>query len=179
MQASFKRSIIRRVVAVLLLSLGPVSCISCVPRPPKSLHSQLELREFQTRSYTREEKSTITIMKAMLNVLQDDGYIVRNADKDLGFLVATKETDVEEDWTTAFSVLFEGAQARYPKNTVMECSVHISELGSEVKVRAVFQKKLLDNQGGTLDVRQIEEPDFYREFFAKVDKGIYLERQKF
>ena len=34
------------------------------------------------------------VMKAMLNVLQDDGYVVKNAVVDLGLITATKEIDV-------------------------------------------------------------------------------------
>ena len=46
-----------------------------------------------------------------------------------------------------------------------------------VKVRAVFQKKVLDNLGGIMGVQQVQDPEFYQTFFSKVDKGIFIEKQ--
>ncbi len=54
--------------------------------------TQLQLREFQTRSYDTDD--TEMIMKAMVNVLQDDGFAIQNANVDLGLITATKEMSV-------------------------------------------------------------------------------------
>ncbi len=51
------------------------------------------------------------IMKAMLNVLQDDGFIVKNAIMDLGLLSAEKTVDIESKGEAFLSALFLGAQA--------------------------------------------------------------------
>ncbi len=45
--------------------------------------TQLQIREFQTRSY--ETNDVKMVMKAMLNILQDDGFIVKNAVLDRAF----------------------------------------------------------------------------------------------
>ena len=47
--------------------------------------TQLEKRQFQTRTYDSADKALV--MKAMLNVLQDEGFIVYNANPLLGFMV--------------------------------------------------------------------------------------------
>lgn len=151
----------------------------CAMQAPQPVRTQLQIREFQTRNFTRPEKNNLVIIKAILNVLQDDGFIVRNADKDLGYVLASKETPVQNGWDTWLGVFAQGNEARYPVSTLTEASVNISDVGQEVKVRVVFQDKLIDNAGGSLRVRQIEDPVYYRDFFIKVDKGIFLERQKF
>jgi hypothetical protein len=45
-----------------------------------------------------------------------------------------------------------------------------------IKVRANFNNKLVA-QGGLGNVKEVEE-EFYQEFFAKVDKGIFLQKEK-
>lgn len=164
-----------RCLGILLVVLTT----ACMQLPPKPVRSQLEIRQFQTRTYSRQNVSIVKMMKAVLNVLQDEGFLVQNADKDLGYIMASKEVDVQDQWETALSVVFQGDQARYQKNRIIACSVTVSEVGPDVKIRALFQAKLVDQQGGTLQVEQIENPLFYQEFFSKVDKGIYLEQQNF
>ena len=80
----FRRSFLF-IVALALVAGG---CASNA-KPPKT---QLETRELQTRTFdTKDEK---LVMKAMLNVLQDDGYVVKNAVTDLGLITATHESDL-------------------------------------------------------------------------------------
>jgi hypothetical protein len=136
------------------------------------------------------------VLKAMLNVLQDDGFIVKNAVVDLGLLTATKEVEVEDsnDFGPFNFGLGGGSGGGFgwgvnpgwhtsdPEirrtNTVLEVSANVSEFGNSTRVRVNFQQKTLNNVGGVEDVRQIDEPEFYRDFFAKVDKGLYLQRER-
>lgn len=138
--------------------------------------TQLEIRQFQTRSY--ETNDVKMVMKAMLNVLQDDGYIVKNAHSDLGLLSATKEVDIEDRGQAFLATFLAGSNARWKKNSIIEVTANVSDFGNQCKVRTNFQMKTLDNRGGTLDVQQIEDESFYREFFAKVDKGIFIQKEK-
>jgi hypothetical protein len=57
--------------------------------------------------------------------------------------------------------------------------VNISEFGKQSKVRANFQVKILDNQGRAVEVYQVEDPKYYQDFFMKVDKGIFIQKQGF
>lgn len=169
-------------------------------QPPKT---QLQTREFQTREF--DTNDTKLIMKAVLNVLQDDGFVVKNAVVDLGLLTATKEVDLAENrattnrassddyWWGVFESVFGTSggrnranqsrsnqeQPRFRKFKLIEVSVNVSEIGRRSKVRANFQAKILDNQGQPLDVYVIEDQKFYQEFFAKVDKGIFIQKQGF
>jgi len=149
----------------------------CAMTPPVPQMSQLEIREMQTRSYENGGVSFKQVMKAIINVLQDDGFIIKNADKELGFITAVQETDVETPWGSAFAIGFGDQQPRYPKNAINEGSVNITERGKRMQVRAIFQKKVLDNLGGTSSVHQITNLEYYQKFFSKVDKGLFLEKQ--
>ncbi len=156
--------------------LGLLAFCGCASAPMKAPKTQLETREFQTKEYATLD--TKMVMKAVLNVLQDDGYIVKNAVSDLGLISATKEIDVEKKGQAFWASFFGGTAATWSKNSVIEATVNVTEHGEFVRVRASFQAKTLDNKGGVRQIQQIEDENHYREFFAKVDKGVFLEKEK-
>lgn len=140
--------------------------------------TQLQIREFQTRTF--ETKDVKMVMKAILNALQDDGFIVKNADADLGFISASKETDLGYGGTV-FRIgtsKEEGQDIRWKKTSVIETTANISEFGKSCKVRVNFVERILDNAGGVVEVNQITNAKFYQDFFSKVDKSIFLQKEK-
>jgi hypothetical protein len=179
---------------MLVLAILLASC-TIINRPPRLQppETQLQTREFQTREFDTNDVKLV--MKALLNVLQDDGFVVKNAVVDLGLLTATKEiqltgqpTASDSYWSEAFAALLSGRnnqggrqqqEQRYNKFKQIEASVNITELGKRTRVRANFQAKVLDNTGNPAEVYVIKDPKFYQDFFAKVDKGIFLQKQGF
>lgn len=137
--------------------------------------SQLEVRQMQTREFGSSD--TKMIMKAMLNVLQDDGFIVKNAVPELGLLSATKEMDTENGAEAVLSTLLVGRHARWEKNAIIEATANVTEFGDKTRVRITFQQKRFDNYGQVKDLNTIEDPLFYQGFFSKVDKGVFIEDQ--
>ncbi|MBU3698816.1 MAG: hypothetical protein FGM33_02225 [Candidatus Kapabacteria bacterium] len=180
--------------ALLALVLSSCTIINRPPRIPPP-ETQLQTREFQTREFDTNDVKLI--MKAMLNVLQDDGFVVKNAVIDLGLLTATKEIQLstrpntsDSYWTEAFATLLSGRNQdrgrqqqqqdlRYNKFKQIEVSINVTEQGKRSRVRANFQAKILDNTGNPVEVYVIRDPKFYQDFFAKVDKGIFLQKQGF
>lgn len=147
----------------------------CATAPPIQ-KTQLQIREFQTRTYDTNDVKLV--MKAMLNVLQDEGYIVKNAVPELGLLTAEKQADVESKTEAFFAAFFAGAQARWKKACFIECSANVSEHGKQTRVRVNFQSKILDNKGGIVELKQIEDEKYYQDFFSRVDKGIFIQKEK-
>lgn len=150
--------------------------------------TQLQTREFQTREY--DTNDTKLIMKAVLNVLQDDGFIVKNAVVDLGLLAASKEIDLQKSgssddfWSSFFEIMSKPSTRKghqveqtYNKVKIVEVSVNVTEIGTRSKVRANFQAKILDNKGNIVQVSDVDDPKFYQDFFAKVDKGVFIQKQ--
>ena len=87
-------------------------------------------------------------------------------------------TDVENSSEAFMATLLGGAQARYRKNSIIECSANVSDFGKETRVRVIFQTKILDNFGNPLRTYQVEDDLYYQDFFTKVDKGIFIEKEK-
>lgn len=160
----------------IFLSLAMVVLNGCAVTQPKVQKSQLQIREFQTRAY--DTKDFKMVMKAVMHTLQDDGFIVKQANVDLGLLTAQKEIDVESAGEALFLTLLAGSQARYKKNSIIESSANISDFGDKTRVRINFQTKVMDNHGGVMKVHQVENAKFYQDFFSKVDKAIFLGKEK-
>ena len=154
----------------ILISFFLTNCASV----PKIERTQLQIREIQTRTYEILESKLV--LKAMLNVLQDDGFIVKTAVPELGLLTATKEIDIEKESESIPAFFFGGANARWKKNSIIEATCNVSDFRDRCKVRVNFTQKILDNLGGIIEIRQIYDQKFYQTFFLKVDKSIYIQR---
>jgi hypothetical protein len=150
-----------------------VACATTTTTPPTT---QLQVREFQTRSY--ETNDAIMVMKAALNVLQDDGFIVKNAEAELGLITAQKEVDIENKGEAFIALLFAGQNARWSKNDIIECSCNVSAFGNETRVRVNFQLKRMNNKGEVVVVKQVDDATYYQNFFSKMDKGVFIQKEK-
>jgi len=63
------------------------------------------------------------------------------------------------------------------KNEIIETTINVSEFSSGYKVRAVFQKKVLNNRGEITSIENIDDMKFYQDFFSKLDKSIFLQKE--
>jgi len=167
------------IILVVSMSFLAFGCVTTGVSPQKT---QLEIREFQTREF--DTKDFKMVMKALLNVLQDDGFIVKNADTELGLLQATKEVDVENESekTTAIAQMYIPivnmfGSGEWKKNQIIECSCNISGFGDQTRVRVNFQAKTMNNFGDVKSVQHVQDETFYQEFFSKVDKGIFIQKE--
>lgn len=175
-----KKFLLIAAVFVLILAAVPVQAKRIKTEesviPPKT---QLEKRQFQTRTYDCTDKPLI--MKAMLNVLQDEGFIVNNANPLLGFISGAKEFDVsdktidieKEFGTTRRTLAFQGIRV-----ATIESTANVTEYGKEIKVRISFKRKLLNMYGNAQIINDIDDEKYYQDFFAKVDKAIFIQKQK-
>ncbi|MBI2794972.1 MAG: hypothetical protein HYX66_10035 [Ignavibacteria bacterium] len=154
--------------------------------------TQLQIREIQTREFDTNDVKLV--MKALLNVLQDDGFVVKNAVTELGLITASMELQISTKtsgksdlWNDIFESMSKISGQHSTSNThqtlkfdkfkVVDVSINVSEFGTRTKVRANFQAKILDNDGQPSSIYTIEDPKFYRDFFSRVDKGIFLQKQ--
>lgn len=163
-------------LSILLISMFLL--YGCVPATTAtSPKTQLQMREFQTRTYDVSDSKVA--MKALANAFQDDGYIIKHAVVDLGLLTATKEVDAGTSFGEKFwASFFWGVNAKWKQNIIIEATANATELSDSTRVRVIFQAKIYDNKGGVVEVKQIDDEQFYKDFFAIVDKGMFLEKEK-
>lgn len=188
----------KALIPLLIMAFAVGCTIVSRPKPPSVPQSQLQTRQPQTREYDTNDVKLV--MKAALNTLQDDGFTIKNAVPDLGLISATKEIDLggagrrassadnDDFWSSLFRAAAGRGQTqqspqrdfRYEKFKQIEATLNVSEFGKrQTRVRASFQAKVLDDRGNPMEVYSIDDLKFYQDFFMKIDKGIFLEKQKF
>lgn len=158
---------------VIDATAGAVGGVFAEKEKPKT---QLEIRQMQTREY--ETTDTKMVLKAMLNVLQDDGFIIEQVNPEMGFFNATKTLDTEDTLAKVWGTLWWGPHAQWIENSVIDCTANVSQFGEKTRVRANFQIKQMNNKGGIEKVRALDDLKYYQEFFSKVDKGIFIEKEE-
>jgi len=142
--------------------------VGCAAKAPEQ--SRLDNGEFQVRTYP-----VVDIKKAMAaitNVLQEEGYIIKEANTELGFLSAIKEMDVERKNEAFFGSMFDNQDMSWDKNAIIECTAEVTELSKEMRIQANFTKKIVNNRNEVSSIAKIGDEKFFKEFFSKLDLGI-------
>jgi hypothetical protein len=166
----------------LLVLLAAALTAGCAARV-KPVQTQLEMRQYQT--YAFDTGDSKLVMKGLFNVLQDDGYVVRNAVIELGLITATKEIDLAPGRSGqpvfAMGGVAFGRVQEVPipqKIEVRDFTGNVTEFGAQTRVRVSFQLKVLDSRGAVVEVMPITDPVFYQDFFSRLDKSVYLQRER-
>lgn len=152
-------------------------CGGCSQHAPKQEMTQLQMREIQTRTFAAKDSKTV--LKEMMNVMQDDNFIVKNASFELGLLTGEKDIDVSSGWEKTLKLLVWGSkQASWKNNCVIEISANVSQFGDDTKVRVNFQAKTLDQKGRIIKTAQVHDQQYYQEFFNKVHGGLFIQQEQ-
>lgn len=161
---------------IIIAGLIATVCTSCSFYSQQPEMTQLQIRQLQTRTFAVADSKRV--LKEMINVMQDDAFIVKNANAELGFLTGEKDVDVENGWNKAMSILAGNNNSSWKKNQVIEISANVTQFGKETRVRVNIQKKVFDNFGRVMKVHPIYDSKYYQEFFDKVHKGLFIEQEK-
>ena len=161
-----------------ILAVASLGCATMRPIPDPTPLSQLQVRAIQSRAYSVRDPNAV--LKVLVAVLQDDGFIVRYANTRLGLLDASKM--VAAPGNTHTSTLLDRIGSDIGGGTFANASVeamaNVSPSNDGVTVRISFQRKLTDSSyGGTSEAPTlvpVVDQTTYQEFFAKVDKGLFL-----
>ena len=140
--------------------------------------TQLQKRNFQTRTYQSNDKALV--MKALLNVFQDEGYMVYNVNSLLGYIYSVKDfdtTDPNIDISKEFGITKSRMSYNGVKIATVESAANVTELGDNIRVRVNFKRKLLNEYGNAQLVEDIDEQSFYENFYSKVDNSLNLQKQ--
>lgn len=165
-----------RLIWVSMLFILLAGCASSV-KPPS-----LALREYQTRTY--EQKSNQEIFHAVLNALQDDGFVIDVADIQSGLVKgkvsSTKINARETLQKTAFTVLTYGVFLLFTDGNVddvetVSATITISPYGESMKVRTSFVYRRDNPDGETVEHKQIIEQDVYQKFYSTIEKSIFYD----
>ena len=64
------------------------------------------------------------------------------------------------------------------KVATIETTANVTEYGKSMRVRVNFKRKLLNVYGNAQFIDDVNDEKYYQDFFSKVDKAIFLQKQK-
>ena len=154
-----------------------LSACSSTIKPPS-----LALREYQTRTY--ENKHREELFHAVLNTLQDDGFVIDVADMGSGLVKAnvskTKVNGRETLQKAAYTVLTGGIFLLFTDGNIddvesMSATITVSPSGENTKVRTSFVYRRNNPDGDVIEHSQVIDKDVYQKFFASIEKSIFYD----
>jgi len=155
------------------------SMLPCPPRTP------LELRQAQSRTFETGDQRLV--LKAAMNVLQDQGFVIRSAEADLGLVTAVREWRSRQPnqglrvlkWLAVVPTY--GASLLVPTGgtefSSIEANVNVTPEGGLTRVRISLVSKVTEKDGTVRSVTPIEDPLAYQRLLAGLDKGVYLQKE--
>lgn len=162
-----------RLVPVLILAFLAGCASESESGSAPGPRSQVEKRYFQTRAYETDDPKIV--LKAMINVLQDLGFAIKTADAELGILTAERWTDLE--YSKKELKKAKKDEITLAETSVLECTANVTKQGKECRVRLTFQERRMGPGGTVMSAEIVENASFYQEFFAKVDKSVFLQKE--
>jgi len=147
--------------------------------------SPLELRQAQSRTFETDEPRLV--LKAALNVLQDQGFVIRQADAELGIVTAVMEWRSREvnrglrtlKWIVALPTY--GASLLIPSGRTevssIEANVNVTPEAARTRVRISLVSKVTGKNGEVLSVTPVGDPLAYQRLLAGLEKAVFLEKE--
>ena len=145
----------------------------------------LELRQAQSRSF--ETPDSRLVLKAALNVLQDQGFVIRHADAELGLVTAVMEWRSRRPsrglrvlkWVTVVPTY--GASLLLPTGkdefSAIEANVNVTAEAARTRVRVSLVTKVTDKDGAVRSVAPVDDPLAYQRLLAGLDQAVFLEKE--
>ena len=139
--------------------------------------SQLEIRQLQSRSYSGTGEKTV--MKAVIAALQDEGFIISTANQELGLITASMEVNDEDKGSKQWVELWYGkGMGNYQTTRRYDASATVQAKDEDIRVRINITAKAMTNSGGIIWSQTVADPAFYQAIFSKIDKSLFLEKEK-
>lgn len=175
-----------RHAVLVALALAASACAATtrseLPAPPRA---PLELRQVQTRTF--ETPDPRLVLKAAVNVLQDQGFVIQQAEFELGIVTAVTEWRSGQrnqglrvlKWVAALPTY--GASLLLPTGrdefSSIEAVVNVNPEAERTRVRISMVAKVRDDKGAVLRVTPVEDPLAYQRILAGLDKAVYLQKE--
>ncbi len=166
--------------AMLLVSLLPSDPACATPRIPDGAvrieRQSAGLRASQTRRF--ETGDELRLLQAGAAVLQDLGFNIDTSETTLGLVAASKTRDATDNAQRIGAIVL-GAVTGVDMSVdriqnITASLVTRPSLKGNILVRVMFQRILYDDRNQVSRAEALDDPTIYSEFFAKLQKAIFL-----
>ncbi len=140
--------------------------------------TNLDLKELQVRTYPNI--NTETMLKTVINVLQDDYFFIENADSKIGYILASREFDTKNPNIKISDEFGCPKLITYIKRystARTEATISISSLGKGSSVRLNIRKKVYNIYNVNARVKEITDAKVYNHFFKDLDSELRKQNQ--
>ena len=168
----------RAFAAVLsLLVVGGCASSGSAPGP----RSVLAARAPQTRSYEKADRRSL--LTALVQGLQDAGFQIAQVDFDAGFVSANAVRVQGKTAPGVVKALLWPYALVFPRlfgnktHTVVEATGTVVDESAAQRLRIVCRTKVLDEAGTVKGLQDVDDPKFYQDLFAQIDKAVFLARE--
>lgn len=167
-------------VAGIIFSVAFLTGCGGIPEDALRLTTQsLELRQTQQKEYDNVTERQALVSAA--NVLQDIGYIIKESEPTLGFILAEKDRDATDDAQLAaavFVALMTGQSSAIDKQQKIKVSVITRKReDNKMMIRVSFQRVVWNTNNQISRQETIKDKEIYKDFFNKLDKSIFLTKE--
>ena len=168
-------------IIVIFLSFSLVACQQKIPKDALALSpTSLKDRQLQTRIF--ETNNEMMLLTASAGVLQDSGYTIEESEVSCGLIVSSRDRDVTETGEVVGSIVVGvclGAPVPYDTRQRVVASLVTKPIDDKrIAVRVTFQHVVWDNMNNISKREQINDPEIYQEFFAKLSESVFLTAQE-
>jgi len=146
------------------------------PRPPSPELSQVQTRMLQTREF--DDQKALNGMKAVSAALQDEGYTVETLNVDIGLITAKRVIDDVDRELKNWQVAMFGFAKDYRAARSWTVTANIAEIGGKLRIRISLVEQELSETGGVMYSQQVTDKEPYQTLFSKIDKSVFLQRNK-
>jgi hypothetical protein len=170
-------------VALALVASGCAGTTASLPPGPPQV--SLEVRQAQTRTF--EKADARLVLKAVVSVLQDQGFVIRQAESEIGLVTAVTEWRSGRrneglrvlKWVAALptwgvSLLLPAGRNEF---SAIEAVVNVVPDAERTRVRLSLTARVTDDKGGVRRVSRVEDPACYQRLLAGLDRAVFLERE--
>jgi hypothetical protein len=140
------------------------------PRILGNAESQVSLRSIQSREF--DSGDTAKTLKTVMATLQDLGFVLDRVDEGLGVTSATKSMGLVR--TGGGSTFANSLGGFVGSGRAANPGTRESALRITVTVQAQSASRLLVRANAELDQQTIRDPKQYQEFFAALEKAMFL-----
>lgn len=171
-----KRFLSTFLIFIFFISL---STSTCSAKKVQS-RSMLEIREIQTHFF--DTSNTNQVVKAIINTLQDNGFIIQNIEPDLGYIKAKKEVKLKRTLKSrivlysfleaidatclglsfglnpaaAWDMYLQSMRIKNeiaPHTVIFDSNIDVQKFGHKTKVRFSIIEKVLENGDGYTTIK--------------------------
>ena len=170
------------IICLFILSCSLVGCATLPKQAFVVDEEALKKRAMQSQRFRQVERKQL--MSAVVGVIQDLGFTLDEGDADLGVFVASKSRTAKDarQYTIAVFQALNNQPMVIDDVQKFRISIIVYPISDKNRekndylVRTNFQRIVWNNLNEVSRAESLSDPDFFRDFFARLSKSLFLDK---